>query len=379
MPAEEIRKIFLCYRRDDSGDATGRLRDRLALEFGDKNIFMDVDSLRLGQDFVDRLKAEVQSCDALLAVIGKNWLDARDEEGNRRLDNPDDFVRIEIGAALQRDIPVIPILLNGTKIPRADRLPPELQKLARRSALDVRHESFRSDTDRLIADLKQSPSTEPPSNQGPLAARPHSPVSPTREFFTNPNPTQRQRRELSTNPKVQESLRDLRSTEPPSNQGTNQKQLEEFARLMSNRGTNPKLEELARLAAGLKQPPSTKPIPEQSPSNEPPSNQGTNPKLEEPAVQTIAALPSFRSRFSTVPSNQQSDPKLQSDEKTRNKVIAWLSILSDDKAAAKVMSWILSIFFGGIFILYMIGAWSPPVYEHHRLGPPIPTPSDVTK
>ena len=233
---QEERKIFLCYRRDDSAGDSGRLHDRLALEFGDKNIFMDVDSMRLGQDFVNRLTAEVQSCDALLAVIGPNWLDARDEEGNRRLDNPDDFVRIEIGAALQRDIPVIPILLNGTKIPRADKLPPELQKLARRSALDVRHGSFRSDTDRLIADLKQSPSTEPHSTQRPSAARPHSPVLTTRELFTNP--------------KIQESFRDLPSTEP-------------------SQGTNPKLEELARLATDR----------EQSASTKSPSNQGTNPPL----------------------------------------------------------------------------------------------------
>jgi hypothetical protein len=87
MPAEETRKIFLCYRRDDSGDATGRLYDRLALEFGDKSIFMDVDGVRLGTNFVKRLTAEVESCDALLAVIGPNWLDARDEQGNRGLDD----------------------------------------------------------------------------------------------------------------------------------------------------------------------------------------------------------------------------------------------------------------------------------------------------
>jgi uncharacterized membrane protein YeaQ/YmgE (transglycosylase-associated protein family) len=165
MRVEETRKIFLCYRRDDAGGDTGRLSDRLVREFGDDSIFMDVDGIRLGTNFVKRLTAEVQSCDVLLAVIGPNWLDARDEEGHRRLDNPHDFVRIEIGAALQRDIPVIPILLNGTKIPRADRLPPELQELTLRSALDVRLGSFHSDVARLIAALKQSPSTEPPSDQ----------------------------------------------------------------------------------------------------------------------------------------------------------------------------------------------------------------------
>jgi hypothetical protein len=165
MPGKETRKIFLCYRRDDSAGDTGRLHDRLALEFGDKCIFMDVDGIRLGTNFVKRLTAEVESCDALLAVIGPNWLDARDEEGNRRLDDPHDFVRIEIGAALQREIPVIPILLNGTKIPRADRLPSELQELALRSALDVRHGSFHSDVARLIADLRESGAAKALSNQ----------------------------------------------------------------------------------------------------------------------------------------------------------------------------------------------------------------------
>jgi hypothetical protein len=115
----EERKIFLCYRRDDAAGDTGRVHDRLAKTFGYKNIFMDVDGMRLGTNFVKQLTAEVERCDALLAVIEPNWLDARDEEGSRRLDDPHDFVRIEIGTALQRDIPVIPILLNGTKMPRA--------------------------------------------------------------------------------------------------------------------------------------------------------------------------------------------------------------------------------------------------------------------
>lgn len=159
----EERKIFLCYRREDSGDATGRLSDWLNQELGYINIFLDVHSIPLGTNFVERLRAEVQSCDALLAVIGPNWLDARDEEGNRRLDDPNDFVRIEIGRALQRDIPVIPILINGTRIPRADQLPPELQELAVRHALDVRHASFHADVIRLSDDLWKLPrSTDRP-------------------------------------------------------------------------------------------------------------------------------------------------------------------------------------------------------------------------
>jgi hypothetical protein len=90
----------------------------------------------------------------LLALIGPNWSDARDEDGNRRLDNPNDFVRIEIAAALQRDIPVIPILLDGARIPKANQLPNELKALSSRNGLDVRHASFHEDVDRLMHSLK---------------------------------------------------------------------------------------------------------------------------------------------------------------------------------------------------------------------------------
>jgi hypothetical protein len=117
---------------------------------------MDVDNIRLGVNFVEVLRNEVASCGVLLAVIGRNWLDARDNEGNRRLENPDDFVRVEISAALQRDIPVIPILVDGARIPSADRLPDDLKELALRNALEVRHASFKDDVDKLIRELKRA-------------------------------------------------------------------------------------------------------------------------------------------------------------------------------------------------------------------------------
>src|SRR5262245_66523011 len=88
------------------------------------------------------LHEEVAKCGVLLAVIGSNWLDARDEHGNRRLDNPNDFVRIEIAAALQRNIPVIPILLEGARIPKATELPEDLKELSLRNGMEIRHASF---------------------------------------------------------------------------------------------------------------------------------------------------------------------------------------------------------------------------------------------
>jgi hypothetical protein len=148
-------KVFISYRRDDSAGHAGRVHDRLEREFGRDLLFMDVDAVPLGVNFVTVLSEEVAKCDVLLAVIGPNWLNAHDEDGSRRLDNPHDFVRIEIGAALQRSIPVIPILLDGAKVPKANQLPKELEELSLRNGLDIRHASFHNDVDRLIRGLKE--------------------------------------------------------------------------------------------------------------------------------------------------------------------------------------------------------------------------------
>jgi len=147
-------KVFISYRRDDSAGEAGRIQDRLEREFGHDLLFMDVDAIPLGMNFVRVLHEEVANCGVLLAVIGPNWLDLRDVNGNRRLDDPNDFVRIEIAAALQRDIPVIPILLDGAKLPKAAQLPEDLEALALRQDLNVRHTSFQNDLDRLIRQLK---------------------------------------------------------------------------------------------------------------------------------------------------------------------------------------------------------------------------------
>ncbi len=148
------QSLFISYRRTDSAGYSGRVHDRLQQEFGDNLLFMDVDSIPLGTNFAKMLGEEVAKCDVLLAVIGPGWLEARDEKGNRRLENPNDFVRIEIGTALKRGILVIPILLEGTQVPKADQLPDDLKELTLRNALDVRHASFAEDMERLIRGLK---------------------------------------------------------------------------------------------------------------------------------------------------------------------------------------------------------------------------------
>ena len=149
-------KIFINYRRDDSIGMAGRLHDRLAHTFGRDKLFMDVDHIPAGTDFVAHLNSQVAECDVVLVVIGPNWLGVKDESGGRRLDNPDDFVAIEIAAALARNIQVIPVLVDGARMPKASELPDSLKPLARRQAVDVRHAHFGHDAEALVARMREA-------------------------------------------------------------------------------------------------------------------------------------------------------------------------------------------------------------------------------
>lgn len=153
-----VERIFISYRRDDSAGHAGRVFDRLKADFGGDVLFMDVDAIPLGANFVRVLRDEVGRCSVLLAIIGSGWLDAKDGDGGRRLENPNDFVRVEIATALARDIPVIPILLEGGRIPKIHELPGNLSELAERQGLEVRHTSFHGDMDKLVRALKSMPS-----------------------------------------------------------------------------------------------------------------------------------------------------------------------------------------------------------------------------
>ncbi|MCK7496707.1 MAG: toll/interleukin-1 receptor domain-containing protein [Comamonadaceae bacterium] len=108
-----MRAIFISYRREDAEGQAGRLFDDLVIHFGEDAVFMDVAGIEPGRDFRRAIDEQVASCGVLLAVIGKNWCDAQDESGRRRLDDPMDFVRLETASALKRDIPVIPVLVRG--------------------------------------------------------------------------------------------------------------------------------------------------------------------------------------------------------------------------------------------------------------------------
>lgn len=161
-------KIFISYRRADSKKDAGRIYDRLVEAFGRNNIFKDVDNIEIGDDFRGVLREAVAQCDILLAIIGKHWLNIADEKtGKRRLDNPDDFVRIEIESALQRDkCLVIPLLVDGASMPSADELPLNLRELAFKNAIIVRDDpDFHKDVDKLIDSIQRRYQTPPPPPQ----------------------------------------------------------------------------------------------------------------------------------------------------------------------------------------------------------------------
>ena len=147
--------IFISYRRGEDAGFAGRLFDRLESSFQREALFMDVDSIAPGEDFVSILEARVTACDVVLALIGRGWLTATDAAGRRRLDNSDDFVRIEIASGLAQGKRVIPVLINDVAMPRAEELPEDLKPLVRRHGIYLSHERFKADAEQVIQALKQ--------------------------------------------------------------------------------------------------------------------------------------------------------------------------------------------------------------------------------
>jgi TonB family protein len=147
--------IFVSYRRSDSQGEAGRLFDDLVKHFGEYMVFMDVAGIEAGRDFRKAIEESVAKCGVLLVVMGPEWLNAKDERGARRLDDPADFVRIETAAALRRDIPVIPVLVRAARMPSAEHLPEELKELPYRNCIELTHARWRSDIQLLIDALRR--------------------------------------------------------------------------------------------------------------------------------------------------------------------------------------------------------------------------------
>lgn len=146
--------IFISYRRMDDPGFAGRLYDRLQKDFGGR-VFMDVDTIEMGADFVAVLQAHLSECAAMVVVIGRSWLAARDSLGRRRLDNPRDFVRLEIETALRRNIRVIPILVDGAAMPSSEDLPFSIEPLSRRNGHAMSNAQFGADSVALISTLQR--------------------------------------------------------------------------------------------------------------------------------------------------------------------------------------------------------------------------------
>ncbi|HTT55301.1 MAG TPA: toll/interleukin-1 receptor domain-containing protein [Streptosporangiaceae bacterium] len=185
----DAESIFLNYRRDQAEWPTGRLHDRLVEVFGHDRIFTDVDSIPPGQDFTKVLETAVGSCRVLLAVIGQDWTNSLDEAGRRRLENPHDWVRFEIESALRRPgVRVIPILIDGAAMPRAEELPGELAQLSTRQGVKITASAFARDTDALIGWLRDiiNPPVTAPSQPAQSAKSAQSPFRSHRAAFQPP-------------------------------------------------------------------------------------------------------------------------------------------------------------------------------------------------
>lgn len=150
------RGIFISYRRQETAYPAGWLYRELKERFGSEQIFKDVDNIDPGDDFYERIDEAVGSCAVLLALIGDQWVDAVDDEGARRLDDPQDFVRLEIEAALRRRVRVVPVLVTGARMPRLESIPQSLSELTRRQAVELSPERFEADIQRLLAVIERT-------------------------------------------------------------------------------------------------------------------------------------------------------------------------------------------------------------------------------
>ncbi len=150
-----MSKIFINYRRDDSAGYAGRLYDQLIKHFGRDHIFMDIDHIEPGEDFFDVIQEKLSTVNVAIILIGKQWLDIKDSTGQKRLNDPDDFVRLEIASIFERKIRAIPVLVGNAILPKSTQLPELLTSLARRNAFEISDRRFLQDTEELIKALKK--------------------------------------------------------------------------------------------------------------------------------------------------------------------------------------------------------------------------------
>jgi len=153
--------IFISYRREDTAAEARLLFDGLAIRFGVNMVFMDVEKIGVGRDFHQVIRETTSSCNVLLAVIGKKWIDIRNDAGGRRLDDSTDLLRTEIATAFKGNLLVIPVLVQGASLPAVGQLPSELRFLAGLNAIALRHDAWSSDIERLARALAKDTQLRP--------------------------------------------------------------------------------------------------------------------------------------------------------------------------------------------------------------------------
>jgi hypothetical protein len=162
--------IFISYRRDDSEGEAGRLFDDLTRAYGSDAVFMDVAGIAPGVDFRKAIDDNVSACGVFLAVVGSQWVTTIGANGERRLDDPNDFVRLEIASALARNIAVIPVLVHGAKMPHRDLLPDNIKDLAYRNSVEISHARWNSDVELLVGALRAYVTSTPSTANQPVHA-----------------------------------------------------------------------------------------------------------------------------------------------------------------------------------------------------------------
>lgn len=187
-----MRAIFINYRRSDAEGEAGRLFDELTLQLGSDAVFMDVAAIEPGRDFRKAIDQSVADCSVLLAMIGREWLSTCDASGLRRLHDPNDFVRIELASALRLEIPVIPVLVRGAKMPRAEDLSEDLRELAFRNAVELTHARWKCDVQLLLNAVRPYIDAPPSVPTAPATTPTMKPVS-----GVDPVITERVTRELA--------------------------------------------------------------------------------------------------------------------------------------------------------------------------------------
>lgn len=160
MKTVATKKIFISYRVQDTAGETGRLVDALKQHFTDDQVFLDIENLEPGTDFTIAIEKSLDTCDVFLAVIGPHWIGDRDTN-TLRIQDANDWVRLEVATALQRNIRVVPVLVDGAVLPKTEQLPPDLQPLLRRQTFEISNKRWRYDTDQLVRFLVNTAGIQP--------------------------------------------------------------------------------------------------------------------------------------------------------------------------------------------------------------------------